>query len=61
MLTNYSLILLAEDTVGIIRFKIYRCAVTQAFQIATVIAEYINCFDINRQVVARTTKIRHAT
>jgi len=58
--TNYSLISLAEDTVGIIRFKICRCADTQAFKIATVIAEYINRFDINPQVVARNTKIRHA-
>jgi hypothetical protein len=58
--TNYSLISLAEDTVGIIRFKICRCTVTQAFTIATVIAENIKCFDINPQEVARTTKIRHA-
>jgi len=45
---------------GIIRFKIYLCAVTQTFTIVTVIAEYINYFDINPQVVAWTTKIRHA-
>jgi hypothetical protein len=58
--TNYLLVSLAENTMGIIRFMICRCTVTQTFKIATVIAEYIKYFDINPQVVARTTKSRHA-
>jgi hypothetical protein len=54
--TNCLLVSLAENPIGIICFKIRRCAVTQTFKISAVIAEYVDCFDINPQVVARTRK-----
>ena len=35
--TNYLLVSLAENTIWIIRFNVWRCVVTQTFKIATVI------------------------